>query len=387
MSEVIKPHTPHTLPSWAKSSFEAHESSKSPRPTFPSCHDDIPLRSGLRKGVLRYKRIGSLRVEAPDNNSVSFHTFHPSSRYVVVCCGSANPLVQLYAVENLGKYTLDSSVRVAADRVKFVPQDALKLACLNTRNGRFCQIDMETSSMVTEWKRLDDPKVRSFDIHSSSSLAAFSGEASGIITLVDLRSNQSVGRIFNAGMSRTVDFDATDKMLWSCSDAEVFLWDMRRMGVDGQAGGSCLLRHTDTGGVRIESFALCAKYYAVGSDSGAVSLYDREGSRTTAVLVGNQSATHANSSATIPFGEILNLRSPVNVLCFDPHSEYLLYASNTQKNAVRLYSMNSKCTISNFPSRGAESVGRIHSVAFSPLSKELTLGSSNGMLYTYDINR
>ncbi len=108
-----------------------------------------------------------------------------------------------------------------------------------------------------------------------------------------------------------------------------------------------------------------AALLAVGSESGAMTLYEGESST--------------------PVRTALNLTTKVGCLGFHPSSQLLAFASSDSNDQMRMLHVPSRTVFSNWPTERTP-LRKVHCAAFSPGGAYFAVGNDRGKVLLYRLN-
>jgi len=118
---------------------------------------------------------------------------------------------------------------------------------------------------------------------------------------------------------------------------------------------------------------MSSNYVAVGSESGVVNLYD------------NTSLEERSYNKRIPVKQIMNLKTSVDFMKFNPNGEILAFSTRREKDSLKLLHTKSKTVFSNWPTSKTP-LGFVWSLDFSPGSKFMAIGNDKGKCLLYKLS-
>ena len=331
--------------------------------------------------AIRYKRVADINHENRSKVGIFQHRYTKNGRLALTV--GPDRTVQFYAIDGAsGRKAGSISLDIAAYNAHFMLNETKVLCVGQSQHYAIADIETLTSETFSRGNFTCNSMVLS-DVKADSPVAAVGSLLSGIVTLFDTRTYRSVGKIRTNDPISCLQFDKPASndpcQLWICAGGEVSLWDMRCTQSSTSGYDTPVNRHADHGGVNIRAFTASKGLYAVGSDVGVVSVYDAKPMR------GAGETDAGQSPAWKPVHTILNLQTRITSLCCSPDEGKIIYASDAVQNAVRIFDTQTGKTYKNFPNAVAHSLGRTLSTQFSPDGSLITLGSSQGRVYTYEI--
>ncbi|KAF9924478.1 U3 small nucleolar RNA-associated protein 18 [Mortierella alpina] len=187
----------------------------------------------------------------------------------------------------------------------------------------------------------------------------------GYIILVATNTRQWVKNLKMNGNVRAVAWSSDSNYLYSVGgDTEVYQWEV--------SSGKCLHRFLDEGGFKPTCIAVSPndKFFAVGSKSGIVNVYDR-----TCLSSKNPKALRA----------IGNLTTSIHTMRFNHDSQILAISSKGRKDQLRLVHIPSLKVFPNWPTKGTP-LSYVTCLSFSPRSGYLAIGNDKGKVLLYRLN-
>jgi U3 small nucleolar RNA-associated protein 18 len=224
---------------------------------------------------------------------------------------------------------------------------------------------------------------------ASQSTLAFLG-ADGSIPLVSLKHQCCTGIIKMSGSARAASFSADGTMLLTAGgDGIVFVWDLRKHN-------RCVERIVDRGALDISSLTISHSrgHMGVGLGSGVVNIYDGESSSWFKRQLDEPRVVKSDSRETEfkaqkqPF-PLMNLKTTINRMTFNPDGQILAVSSCIQRDALRLVHVPSRTVFSNWPSSKTP-LHYVWSTSFSSTGGYFAVGNARGhallyRLHAYDV--
>ncbi|KAF9400149.1 U3 snoRNP protein [Mortierella sp. AD011] len=209
-----------------------------------------------------------------------------------------------------------------------------------------------------------EKSLEKFTLSPCGKWIAFLGR-DGYIILVSSSTRQWVKNLKMNGNVRAVAWSHDSTYLYSVgSDTEVYQWEI--------SSGKCLHRFADEGGFRPTCIAVSPndQFFAVGSKSGIVNIYDR---------------TCLKTSTPKALRAIGNLTTSIHTMRFNHDSQILAISSKGRKDQLRLIHIPSLKVFPNWPTKGTP-LSYVSSLAFSPRSGYLAIGNDKGKVLLYRLN-
>ncbi|KAG0317872.1 U3 snoRNP protein [Podila horticola] len=209
-----------------------------------------------------------------------------------------------------------------------------------------------------------EKSLEKFSLSPCGRWIAFLGR-DGYIILVSSSTRQWVKNMKMNGNVRAVAWSSDSTYLYSVGgDAEIYQWEI--------SSGKCLHRFMDDGGFKPTCIAVSPndQFFAVGSRSGIVNIYDRSCLKTRA-----PKALRA----------IGNLTTAIHTMRFNHDSQILAIASKARKDQLRLVHLPSLKVFPNWPTKGTP-LSYVTCLTFSPRSGYLAIGNDKGKVLLYRLN-
>lgn len=214
-------------------------------------------------------------------------------------------------------------------------------------------------------KALGDGGFKRFAVSPDFQTVAFQGRG-GQIHVFSGRSKEWMYTVKMNGSVEGLAFTEDSTQLLSIGDlGKVYFWDLKTR--------KCSHTFMDDGCVSGTTIALSPdnSFVAVGSNTGVVNVYRR---RDCVV-----------SNAPKPVKTVLNLTTGITSLKFNTTSELLALASNYVHGAVKLFHLNERQVVPNFPELNHK-VRQAECIDFSLNSGFMAIGNNNGEALLYRLN-
>mmetsp|Transcript_5294 Transcript_5294/g.8177 ORF Transcript_5294/g.8177 Transcript_5294/m.8177 type:complete len:441 (-) Transcript_5294:118-1440(-) len=292
--------------------------------------------------------------------------FHPTSPLLLT--GSTDKKLRVFQVD--GKENVKVQSVFVSDMpifgARFTP-DGLRVLATGQRKF-FYSWDLRSSSItrVEGIQGRDEKSLATFALSKDGKFIAFAG-VDGYVVLVCQRTYRWVANLKMNGTVESLAFSPDSSLLYSFGDgAEVYVWDV--------SSRRCVTRHYDEGCVHGKVIEVgCnsrgSSYYATGSNSGIVNIYDS--SRTTKPIK--------------PVKAVTNLTTAIGNLEFHPSGDILAMSSHIEKDALRLVHLPSMTVFSNWPTSRSP-LHKVSTIDFSPNGGFMAVGNARGLVLLYRLN-
>jgi U3 small nucleolar RNA-associated protein 18 len=173
-----------------------------------------------------------------------------------------------------------------------------------------------------------------------------------------------------------VAFSADSALLYaSGGGGNVTIWDVKSR--------KCMRTHVDEGSINSCSLITSAdgRYYATGSDSGVVNVYDASDRRAIRALPPVENANFKIA----PRAALMGLTTPATCMAFNSQSHILAMGSKLKRDCFKIVHLPSMTTFSNWPTTQTP-LRYVNAVAFSPHGGYLTIGNDKGKVLLYRLN-
>jgi U3 small nucleolar RNA-associated protein 18 len=312
----------------------------------------------LPQEKLDLARMKDANQHAPSNAVVQSVQFHPNGQLLLTAGldktlhlfqvdGSNNANIENIFVKELP--ILDAKFTLGGQRV-----------LLTGPRQYFYSYDMEAAK-ITKIPGLYGRKERTrmkFVVSDDGETIVFIG-SNGYMDVVSAKSYESIGTLKMNGEVTSAVFCESDRFLLSTgTDGQVYKWDMRTR--------RCVFVHDDEGSLGNHALAASAKYYAAGSKSGVVNIYDNAGL----------------TAKPKPRKALMNLTTQVDHLKFNSTAEILAMASAGTKDSLKMVHVPSQTVFANWPTAHTP-LNYVTSMDFSPNSGYFAVGNARGRVLLY----
>jgi len=238
------------------------------------------------------------------------------------------------------------------------------------RRPFFYTYDLESGNMM-KVPRIMGRKEKSFEkfaISPDGKYIAFVGN-NGYIVLVSGKTKQWISNLKMNGSVRNVAFSKNGAQLITSGDkGEIYIWDMKNYS-------RCLYRHQDHGCIHSTAIAAVDKYYACGSGSGVVNLYENH-------VYKNINRNSNTNTGMLPSKSIMSLTTRTDVLRFNHDESLLAISSQMKKDSLKIFHVPTKTVYSNWPTAQTP-LHYVTSIDFSANSGMLAVGNDRGKVLLY----
>ncbi|KAI1293415.1 U3 snoRNP protein [Mortierella claussenii] len=325
--------------------------------------------SSTRLRVLSSESISVTRVKNANQQGYSKSVvqsveFHPNSQMLLTAGfdrtlrlfqvdGKLNPLIQSVFYKDMPIYKASflatGNAVVASGRRKYFYTFDIEAGKVDKSSGIYGR---------------KEKSLEKFSLSPCGRWIAFLGR-DGYIVLVSSSTRQWVKNLKMNGNVRAVAWSSDSSFLYSVGgDAEIYQWEV--------SSGKCLHRFLDDGGFRPTCIAVSPndQFFAVGSKSGIVNIYDR---------------TCLTTRSPKTLRAIGNLTTAIHTMRFNHDSQILAISSKGRKDQLRLIHIPSLKVFPNWPTKGTP-LSYVSTLAFSPRSGYLAIGNDKGKVLLYRLN-
>lgn len=312
----------------------------------------------LPQGSLEVARMKDANQHAPSDAVIQSVHFHPNGQIMLTAGldktlhlfqvdGSTNANIENVFVEELP--LLDAKFTLGGDR-----------AVLTGPRQYFFSYDIQAGK-ITKIPGLYGRKERKrskFVVSDDGDSIVFLG-SNGYLDIVSAKSYESIGTLKMNGTVTSAVFCEKDRYLLSTgSDGQIYKWDMRTR--------RCVFVHDDEGSLGNHALASSGKYYAAGSKSGVVNIYDNAGL----------------TAKPKPRKALMHLTTQVDHLKFNATSEILAMVSTDAKDSLKMVHMPSLTVFGNWPTAHTP-LHYVSAMDFSPNSGYFAVGNARGRVLLY----
>ncbi|CAI5742948.1 unnamed protein product [Hyaloperonospora brassicae] len=310
------------------------------------------------QGELEIVRMKDANQHAPSNAVVQSVQFHPNGQLMLTA--GLDKTLRLFQVDG------SKNAKVESVFVQSLPMMDAKFtlggqrAVLTGPRQYFFSYDIEAGK-ITKIPGLygrKEKKRDTFVVSDNGETLVLMG-SNGYMDVVSAKSYESIGTLKMNGSAQSAAFCENDRYLLSTgSDGQVYKWDMRTR--------RCVFVHDDEGSLGNHALAASDKYYAAGSKSGVVNIYDNAGL----------------TAMPKPRKALMHLTTQVDRLKFNASSEILAMASTGTKNSLKLVHMPSLTVFANWPTAHTP-LHYVSAMDFSPNSGYFAVGNARGRVLLY----
>lgn len=321
----------------------------------------LDMASGLLpQGSLDICRMKDANQHAPSSAVIQAVNFHPNGKLLLTA--GLDRTLHLFQVDGTTNAKVENIFvkELPITDAKFTLQGAR--AVLTGPRSYFYSYDLEAGK-VTKIPGIvgrKERKLERFVASSSGDQLVFLG-SDGYLSAVSAKSYEWIGNMKMNGDVTSAAFCDNDRYLLSTgSDGQVYKWDMRTR--------KCVYVHADEGSLGNLSIAASGngKYYATGSKSGVVNVYESAGL----------------SAPAAPKKALMHLTTAVDNLQFNSDSQILAMTSKDDKDALRFVHLPSLTVFANWPTARTP-LHYVSAMDFSPSSGYFAVGNARGRVLLY----
>ncbi|ORX63246.1 WD40 repeat-like protein [Basidiobolus meristosporus CBS 931.73] len=316
----------------------------------------------LPKDALEITRLRNANQKGYSQSVIQSVEFHPNAQ--VLLTAGFDKTLRLFQIDGKINNKIQSVhfKDLPIHQAAFTPEGNQIL--LSGRRKYFYAYDVEAGQItkISGIRGREEKSLEKFKVSPDGEYIAFQGRE-GYIVLVSQRTKQWVANLKMNGQVRSIDWSADGRYLYSIgTDTEIYQWDMKTM--------RCMKKFPDYGGYRpsIISVSNTNGYYACGSQSGIVNIYE--------------SASLQSTDSPQPVKSIMNLTTNVTAMKFNHDSQILGISSRAKKDQFRLVHMPSMTVFNNWPTHGTP-LSYVNAFDFSPESGYLAIGNDKGKVLLY----
>ncbi|KAL0082192.1 WD40-repeat-containing domain protein [Phycomyces blakesleeanus] len=317
----------------------------------------------LSPRTLDVMRMSDANQMSRSNGEVTNIQFHPNAQVMMTASkdrtlklfqidGKTNPKIQSVYFKGTSIYS--AAFHPSGDQI-----------VVSGRHPHYYIYDVQTGTVDRcpgIWGR-PEKSLENFSLSPCGRYIAFLG-TSGTIILVSFLTKQWMANLKMNGVVESVDWSADGKYIFGIgSEGSVYQFDIgqrqcvKRWLDDGQIGATCLRVSPNE------------NYYATGSTSGIVNVYDR-------------SVLDPNVGKPRPLKAIGNIRTKINEIRFNHDSQLMGISSRKARDQFKVVHLPTCSVYSNWPT-GSTPLGHVSSFNFSPNSDYLAIGNTKGRVLLY----
>ncbi|KAH7488427.1 hypothetical protein PRIC1_007455 [Phytophthora ramorum] len=312
----------------------------------------------LPQGALEITRMKDANQHSPSNAVIQSVQFHENGQLLLTA--GLDKTLHLFQVDGSNNANIENVF------VKDLPMTDAKFtmrgerAVLTGPRAYFFSYDIEAGK-ITKIPGLygrNEKKREKFVVSDDGQTIVFIG-SSGYMDVVSAKSYESIGTLKMNGDVVSAVFCENDHFLLSTgSDGQIYKWDMRTR--------RCVFVHDDEGSLGNNALAASGKYYAAGSKSGVVNIYDNAGL----------------TAKPKPRKTLMHLTTRVDHLKFNATSEILAMASTDAKDSLKMVHVPSMTVFANWPTARTP-LNYVSAMDFSPNSGYFAVGNARGRVLLY----
>ncbi|KAG0746873.1 hypothetical protein G6F57_008232 [Rhizopus arrhizus] len=214
------------------------------------------------------------------------------------------------------------------------------------------------------WGR-EEKSLEKFSMSPCGRYIAFLGN-SGVIIIVSYLTKKWFGNLKVNKTVESVDWSSDGKYLFGFNnEGEVYQFDVQNK--------ECVKRWSDDGciGASVIRVSSDEKYYATGSSTGIVNIYDR-------------SVLQPDVTNPKPYKIIKTLTTRINQIAFSHDSQLMVISSKSKKEQLRIIHVPTGTTYANWPTEKTP-LHIVRRVAFSPNSDYVAIANKRGKVLLYTL--
>ncbi|RCH94460.1 U3 small nucleolar RNA-associated protein 18 [Rhizopus stolonifer] len=297
----------------------------------------------------------------------------------LITCVAFHPNAQVMLVGGLDKvlrlFQIDGKINPKIQSVKFKDMSITHAAfhpsgdqiVVSGRRKFFYIYDIQ-SGVIDRcpgiWGR-EEKSLEKFSLSPCGRYIAFLG-SSGVVILVSYVTKKWYGNLKMNKMVVSVDWSLDGNFLFGLnSEGEVYQFDVQNK--------ECVKRWVDDGciGPTVLRVSPDEKYFAVGSSTGIVNIYDR-------------SILNPEEIKPKPFRIIQSLTTRIGTIQFTHDSQLMAISSPSKKDQLKIIHVASGTTYANWPTEKTP-LHNVGKTAFSPNSDYLAMSNKKGKVILYTL--
>ncbi|KAL4917462.1 WD40-repeat-containing domain protein [Aspergillus aurantiobrunneus] len=354
-------------------------------------------RPRLRKEVIGLQRLKDIGTDQP--SAVSCLSFHPHYPLILSSGPASTLFIHHVAPEAPAPNPLLTSLHIRQTPISTSAFSSRGNQIYASGRRRYFHIwDLNTGKVDkvngSADRREEQKSMEHFKLSPCGRYIGLVGstrKGGGVVNIHSTTTAQWVAQVRVDGRGGIADFAwwrNGDGLTAVNKNGEVSEWDAQLNRIvarwkDAGGVGTNILR---LGGTTEQSSLGGDHWVAIGSNSGIVNVYDRSKWATAyaSVLSSNGDTSTAIPRTPEPVRALDQLVTSINHIEFAPDGQFLVMASETKKDALRLVHLPSCTVYRNWPTQSTP-LGRVTSVAISPNSEYLAIGNDRGRIRLWQI--
>ncbi|RHZ79524.1 hypothetical protein Glove_144g149 [Diversispora epigaea] len=326
----------------------------------------VKIPENVKSKLLPNDKIGMARernanIHGCSHCVIKSATFHPNAQ--VLMSAGYDKTVRLFQIDGKKNPKIQSVVfdDLPINCASFNPSGSEIIVTGRRKHFYIYNIEsgnIERSNGITG---LEINSLENFNISPCGNFICFPS-ISGNIALVNYQTKQWMGNFKMNGTVTSIDWSSDGKYLFSIGkDAEVYQWDV--------GARRCVHKFRDYGGFKpsIISVSKNDNYYAIGSNSGVVNVYDKK---------------CLQYASPQPLKTIMNVTTEIHDMKFNHDTQLLGISSRSKKGQLKLIHLPSFNVFPNWPVKPIP-LNYVQCFDFSTSSSYIAAGNDRGKVLLY----
>ncbi|CAL1380917.1 unnamed protein product [Linum trigynum] len=329
-------------------------------------NEDLVVKSlsKLQPGILSCSRLVDANAQEPSNGPINSVEFHRNGQLLL--SAGLDKRIRFFQIDGKRNTKIQS---VFVDdcpirKASFLPDGSQVI--ISGRRKFFYSFDLVKAKVdkIGPLVGREEKSLENFEVSPDSKTIAFVGNE-GYILLVSSKSKELIGTVKMNGTARSIAFAGDGQQLITHGgDGQVYHWDLRTR--------TCIHKAVDEGCINGTALSCSplGNFFAAGSDSGIVNVYNRE------EFLGGKRR---------PVKTIENLTTKVDFMKFNSDAQILAICSTMGKNGMKLIHVPSFTAFSNWPPLNT-TLHYPRCLDFSPGGGFMAVGNASGKVLLYKLH-